>query len=120
MQHLKKLMLSRPYEARMSDQSLIKSEVGETYIDLIYATRNEDGAYAMIYLPQNKPVSIDLSKISGSTKKAWWFNPRTGESTSIKSIKGKSVQLFTPPIEEKDWVLVIDDASKKFLIPGAK
>jgi Protein of unknown function (DUF4038)/Putative collagen-binding domain of a collagenase len=120
MRHLKNLILSRPYETRISDQSLIKSEVGKTYVDLIYTTRNEDGAYAMIYLPQNKPVSIDVSKISGSMKNAWWFDPRTGKSTPIKSIKGKSTQLFTPPTEGKDWVLVIDDASKNFLTPGTK
>jgi hypothetical protein len=120
MQYLKKLMLSRPYETRVGDQSLIKSEVGKSYIDLVYATRNEDGSYAMIYLPQNKPVSIDLSKISGSLKNSWWFDPRTGKSIQGKSIKGKSTQTFTPPSEGQDWVLIIDDASKKFLIPETK
>jgi hypothetical protein len=120
MQHLKKLMLSRPYETRIGDQSLIKSEVGKSYIDLVYATRNEDGSYAMIYLPQNKPVSIDLSKISGSLKNSWWFDPRTGKSIQRKSIKGKSIQKFTPPNEGQDWVLVIDDASKNFLMPETK
>ena len=73
----------------------------------------------MIYLPQNKPVKIDLSKISGGTKNQWWFDVRTGKATSSKSIKGKGVTTFTPPKEGKDWVLVIDDASKGFGVPGA-
>jgi hypothetical protein len=120
MQYLKKLMLSRPYETRVGDQSLIKSEVGKSYIDLVYATRNEDGSYAMIYLPQNKPVSIDLSKISGSLKNSWWFDPRTGKSIQGKSIKGKSIQTFSPPKEGQDWILIIDDASKNFLILETK
>ncbi len=119
MQYLKNLMLSRPYETRIADQSIVRSALGKDHTDLIYATRNEDGAYAMIYLPQNKAVSIDLSKISGGIKNVWWVDPRTGVSQTVKSVKGKSVQSFIPPKEGKDWVLVIDDAAKKFSAPGS-
>ncbi|MBK5278434.1 MAG: glycoside hydrolase family 140 protein [Bacteroidia bacterium] len=117
MQHLKKLMLSRPYFSRIADQSLITSELGNSYIDLAYATRDFDNSYAMIYLPQAKSISIDLSKISGNEKTVWWFNPRTGESIKQKSSKGKSVETFTPPSNGKDWVLVIDDASRNYKLP---
>ena len=112
-------MLSRPYFNRIADQTLIKSSTGSTYVDLIYATRDENGSFAMIYLPQNIPVKIDVSKISGNTKNVWWFDVRTGKATKGKTIKGNNVQSFTPPAGvEKDWVLVIDDASKKFDAPG--
>lgn len=117
MVHLKNLMLSRPYNTRIADQSLIKSTNGKTYVDLIYATRDENKSYAMIYLPQNKPVRIDLGKISGSEKNVWWFDPTTGKSVAGKKVKS-GTQSFTPPKEGKDWVLVIDDASKNFGIPG--
>ena len=118
MKYLKKLMLSRPYFTRIADQSLIKSPVGTTYLDLVYATRDENKSYALIYLPQNKPVKIDLSKISGVTKNVFWYDVRSGKSTPSKSVKGNGVQSFSPPKEGKDWVLVIDDASKKFDAPG--
>jgi hypothetical protein len=118
MQHLKKLMLSRPYFTRMTDQSMIKSALGTTYIDIVYATRDENKSYAMIYLPQNKPVKIDLAKVSGRTKNVWWYDVRTGKSISSKSVSGNGVHSFTPPKEGKDWVLVIDDASKKYTIPN--
>jgi hypothetical protein len=123
MQHLKKLMLSRPFASRIGDQSLIKSAAGTTYQDLVYATRDANKSYAMIYLPQNKPVTIDLSKISGSTKNVWWFNPRTGLAVTGKAAKGSGAQSFSPPKEGtpdsyRDWVLVIDDASKKYSAPG--
>jgi hypothetical protein len=117
MVHLKNLMLSRPYTSRIADQSLIKSPNGKTYVDLIYATRDENQSYAMIYLPQNKPVSIDLSKISGSEKNTWWFDPTNGKATAGKKVKS-GTQTFTPPKHGKDWVLVIDDASKNFKAPG--
>jgi hypothetical protein len=48
----------------------------------------------------------------------WWFDPGTGKSTAEKSVKGTGIKAFTPPPGGKDWVLVIDDASKKFPAPG--
>jgi hypothetical protein len=119
MQYLKDLMLSRPYFSRIPDQNLIASARGTTYLDVIIATRDSNGSYAFIYLPQNSPVKIDISKVSGDTKNVWWFDPRTGKSAAGKSVKGNGIKSFTPPPGGKDWVLVIDDASKKFSTPGA-
>lgn len=118
MQYLKDLMLSRPYFTRIADQSLIKSSPGSTYVDYITATRDEAGSYAMFYLPQNKPVTVDLGKISGNTKNVWWYSPVSGKATVAPAVKGKASQSFTPPKEGKDWVLIIDDATKKFKTPG--
>jgi hypothetical protein len=118
MQYLKNLMLSRPYFTRINDQTIIKSKVTGSYIDYICATRDAEKSYAMIYLPENKSLKIDLSKISGATKNVWWFDPRTGKSTYSKSVKGNGTKTFTPPKLGKDWVLVIDDASKGFTEPG--
>ncbi len=119
MKHLKNLMLSRPYFTRIGDPSVILSGKGKDYVDLVYATRDEQGTYAMIYLPQNKPVTLDLSKVSGQTKNVWWYNPRTGNATKQKPVKSNQSQEFTPPKEGKDWILVIDDASKNFKAPGS-
>ena len=117
MQFLKNLLLSRPYLSRVADQSLIVSDKGSTYVDQVYATRDEPGTYAMVYLPQNKPVTVDLAKITGKEKIIWWFDPRTGKATKGKNVTTNN-QSFTPPATDQDWVLVIDDASKKFKIPG--
>jgi hypothetical protein len=117
MQHLKKLMLSRPYFSRIADQSLITSEAGSNYTDAIIATRDEKGTYAFIYLPQNKPVSIDLSKLSGNNKIITWFDPRTGKSIPEKPVKSNGVAIFTPPKKGIDWVLVIDDATLNYKTP---
>ena len=117
MQHLKKLMLSRPYFSRLADQSMIASEKGTDYKDLLIATRDEKGTYAFIYLPQNKPVSVDLSKITGDKKSITWFDPRTGNSIKQKAVSSKKVVTFTPPKEGIDWVLIIDDASLNYLTP---
>lgn len=117
MKHLKKLVLSRPYFSRIADQSLITSEKGSNYTDLLYAARDENKTYAIIYLPQNKPVTVDVSQLTGLTKTSWWFDPRTGKSFKGPAIKNNSTQTFTPPKDGKDWVLIIDDASKKYASP---
>jgi len=121
MKHIKKLFLSRPYFTRIPDQSLITSEKGSTYVDLIYAARDEDHSYAMIYLPQNKPVSIDMSKVSGTAKNTWWYNPRTGKAAKGRTITSNDQQPFIPPQSntagDQDWLLIIDDASKKYPSP---
>jgi hypothetical protein len=116
--HLKNLVLSRPYFSRIEDQRIIQSPVGSNYLDLVYAARDANTTYAFIYLPQNKPVKIDLNKISGSEKKGWWYDVRTGTAIAIPSVKSKGTQSFTPPKTGQDWVLVIDDASKNYKAPG--
>jgi hypothetical protein len=118
MQFLKKLMLSRPYFSRVADQSMIRSDAGTSYVDAIIATRDEDGTYAMIYLPQSKPVTVDLAAIKGKSKIIWWYNPRDGRASNGGVVKGRSIETFTPPQGGKDWVLVVDDASVGYGRPG--
>jgi hypothetical protein len=101
----------------MADQSLIAKEPGSTYKDAIIATRDEKGTYAFVYLPQNKPVSIDLGKISGDNKIITWFDPRTGKSNLEKPVRSNGVIIFTPPKKGMDWVLIIDDASLDYKTP---
>ena len=114
---LKKLMMSRPYFTRIPDQRLILSDKGSSYIDYISATRDANGSYAMIHLPLNKEVKVDLSKITGNTKNIFWFDPRTGISKEMKAVQSNKPMSFTPPAEGKDWVLIIDDAAKNYHAP---
>jgi len=117
MKYLKDLMLSRPYFVRVPDQTIILSKVGTDYKDLVMATRDANNTYAFIYLPQNEPVTIDVSRISGNTKKVYWYSPETGRVTPGADVKSGQ-RTFTPPKDGKDWVLVIDDASRKYPQPG--
>lgn len=122
LQYLKALMLSRPYFTRLPDPSIVVSDAGEGE-KRIGATRDQDGKYLMIYLPQGQAVTADLSRIAGRRAVGWWFNPRTGTATRIKqSFATKDPKRFTPPSggPELDWVLVIDDESQSFTAPGAK
>lgn len=117
MQHLRALIESRPYLARIPDQTLLISPAGAAESH-VRATRAVDGSYAFIYLPTHEPVSIDLSVLAGNRKRAWWYNPRTGTATTAEDAITASVASFTPPIDGPDWVLVLDDAAQNFAAPG--
>lgn len=127
MVHLKNLMLSRPYFVRIPDDTLVE-EIG-TSGDRMAATRASDGSYAMIYFPRETLIrKIFASKLSGAQIKAWWYNPRDGKcydqqgNETLKPFKefDKTDVIFNPPGENDslDWVLILDDASKSFAIPG--
>ena len=120
MQYLKNLMLSRPYFSRVVNQTIVAADKGTDYTNLLYATSDKNKSYAMIYLPHNRPVKINLSNVAGTTKNVWWYDVRNGKAIKGEPAKGNGVKLFTPPKHDRDWVLVIDDASKNFPPPGTK
>jgi hypothetical protein len=86
------------------------------------ATRDREGTYAMIYAPVSRPFSVWMDSITGLKVNAWWYNPRNGQATAIGTYDNKGTREFTPPDlgEMTDWVLVLDDASKRYSVPGAR
>ncbi len=120
MAHVKSLMLSRPMLLRVPDQSLLVSDAG-TGGEHVRAARAADGSYAFIYLPVPRSVTVAVEKLSGKNLRAWWYDPRTGKALRIGELVRKGEHTFTPPANaepSQDWVLVIDDVSKRFKEPG--
>ncbi len=131
MQHLRSLIESRPMANRIPDQSLLTSGQGSTGKGPSYcaATRASDGSYAFVYSTMGNPFAVDLTPLSGSMLHTWWYSPRDGRCYNIQRYptnepsiitKAKQPQQFTPPTSglNQDWVLVLDDADRKFSIPG--
>jgi hypothetical protein len=122
-QHARALLESRPYLSRVPDQSLITSEAGKGG-DRVQATCGEDGSFAFIYLPAQKPVTVHLGKLSGAKLRGWWFDPRDGSALPAGEFANDGEREFAPPAgpdkEPRDWVLVIDDVAKKFPVPGKR
>jgi hypothetical protein len=118
MQYVKALLLSRPFFERIPDQSLVAGEPGFQH-DYVIATRGID--YLFVYDYSGRKFKINMGIISGSTVKAWWFNPRNGNASLIGTFENSGTQTFDPPGEKaegNDWVLVMDDAAKKYDLPG--
>lgn len=126
MQYGRKLIESRPFLTRIPDNSIIVTDRVATSIPgagryRFAATRDSEGTYAMVYAPIGMTFKVKMDVIKGGKIKAWWFNPRDGKATSIGTFDNKSEQSFSPPNpgETIDWVLVLDDASKKYPAPGS-
>ncbi len=118
MRYVKALMLSRPVLLRVPDQTLLVSDPGKG-AEHVRSARAVDGSYAFVYLPVPKPVTVRLDKLSGKQVRAWWYDPRTGKATLIGEFASSGERTFTPKgLGETDWVLVLDDASKNFPLPG--
>ncbi|MBN2270599.1 MAG: glycoside hydrolase family 140 protein [Sedimentisphaerales bacterium] len=133
MQHLRRLMESRPIQRLVPDQSILRSDAGDTRKDASYCAvlRSIEPGCAMVYCAKGLPFAIDLSKISGATLNAWWYSPRDGlpYSTEFEQIQTpfatlhtKGTHTFTPPStgQNQDWVLILDDAVAGFPTPGTR
>lgn len=107
MKHLRALMESRDFLARIPDQGLLASDPGERG-SRVQATRAGDGGYAMVYLPGKHPVQVHMDRLRGPYLKAQWYDPRLGVYQSINTYEAGGVQAFTPPAYGPDWVLVLD------------
>lgn len=121
------LMESRPYLTRIPDPSLVVEQTPNTAWPgqgryRFVATRDDGGSYAMIYAPVGRRFTVRLDALSGSTLRAWWFNPRDGSAQLLGEFEKSDQREFTPPApgELLDWVLVLDDAAKNYPAPGTR
>jgi hypothetical protein len=115
MQYVKRLMLMLPYFDRVADQSVLVGEYGKRY-ERPVASRGKD--YIVAYTYVGGALDVDLSRISGSQKKAWWYSPSTGEFRFIGEFADSKCQHFAPDAPYGpgyDQVLVIVDASKDYI-----
>lgn len=119
MRHLRSLVESRPWHTMVPDQGIIVAGQGAGKGHL-QAARAADGKFLFVYVPSGNKLTVDMTKIRGSTAVGYWFNPRSGQSSRIGQYPCSGAREFTPPSQrlDNDWVLVLDDASAGFLNAG--
>jgi len=120
MTRLKTVLTSRAWHELVPDEKheVVIDGLGEFRgLDYLAAARTSDGGTLMAYLPTARAFTVDLSKITGEKAQAWWFNPRTGQSESAGEFATGGKKKFTSP-SDGDWVLIVDDASRKLPPPG--
>jgi len=119
MKYLRFLIESRPFLNRIPDPSLVV--VAPTGgLDQVVATRADDGSYGMIYSPRGKPLTVALDRLSGDRLTIWWYNPRNGSAETDGDCDQHGERVFRPPTrgDGQDWVLVLDDAEKRYVSTG--
>jgi len=109
MHYLRQLIESCPSPDRIPDQSLVVGDAGKG-LDHVAAMRAPDGSWAMLYLPQGKPVQVALAELGIGRVRASWFNPRTGSFSPAPDPTPARKGIFDPPTsgEGQDWVLVLE------------
>jgi len=120
MMHWGRLFNSRRWFDLIPDQKheVVTRGLGEFLgLDYLAAARTTDGSTVIAYMPTARTITVDLSKVSGSRAKAWWFDPRTGKAELRGEFPTAELKDFTPP-GEGDWVLVFEDEGKNLPAPG--
>jgi hypothetical protein len=137
MRHWRRLLESRSVLIREPNTTLIVSPPGSFEGtarrepgNYRLATRAADGSYAFVYSTRGLDFTVDLGRISGREVRAWWLNPRDGQcydeagratTAPCGTYPTSGPRTFDPPGEagpDHDWVLVLDDASHGYGIPG--
>ena len=121
------LMESRPFLTRVPDNEIVVVDRVNTSVPgagryKFVATRDSEGSYAMVYVPVGRRFSVNMDKIKGDRVVAWWYNPRNGESVKIGTYQASGTASFISPDagENLDWILVLDNAAKKYPAPGTR
>ncbi len=116
---LRNLMLSRPFFARVPDQTLVLHQVSEDAALHVQATRDLKSTYAFVYFPiSGLTVHLNLTSMSGRHLRAWWYDPRTGTGTIFAEFDATPERAFESPQNGQDWILVLDDVSARYGPPG--
>jgi hypothetical protein len=84
----------------------------------VATSRASTGETVMAYVPvAGTVVTVDMTKLSGASATAFWYDPVTGAATPIGTFGTLGTQNFTSPGEA--LALILDDASLGFKPPGS-
>ena len=87
------------YELIPDDKHEVVTEgLGEfTGLDYLTAARTKDGETVIAYMPTARPITVDMTKISGKEAKTVWFNPRTGQVRFRRAVSVDLQARIPPP-----------------------
>jgi hypothetical protein len=119
MGHLRRLFESRPFQKLVPDQSILLNGP-DTGAAKVRAALARDGSFAFVYSPRGEPFMVRVSAIRSARVRAIWFDPRYGIAEPIHTTDSPGFQTFVPPTRGRgcDWLLVLDDATASFPVPG--
>lgn len=112
-----KLMRSRKWWTFVPDYSntVVTSSKGSE-LNYHATAREVTGETVMVWCPDTNQVTVDMTKISGSIAKCYWWNPSDNSSVLIGTFNTTGTRNFTPSSARK--VLVLDNESLGLAAPG--
>jgi len=120
MGYVRRLFDSRPFQQLEPAQQIIR-DGPRTGGAKIRAALARDGSFAFIYSPRGEKFTVDKSAIRAGRVKEIWYDPRYGVAYHIHTSDNAGFQTYTPPTSGpgNDWLLILEDASAGFPLPGA-
>lgn len=86
-------------------------------IDYVCDARTRDSSTLIAYIPRGHPLLVNLAAMAGKQARAWWYDPRKGSAIRIGNFPCIGNRNFVPP-SNRDWILVMDEASRNIPPPG--
>jgi hypothetical protein len=118
MGHLKALVESRPFWETVPALGILSDGMGKE-LETVRALKCKH--YGMIYFPKNRSFTLNLNTLEEAPGPfvLWWFDPRSGQATSVGEFV-KGVHTLSTPSTPGDWVLVMDNKGSRFGPPGER
>jgi hypothetical protein len=85
--------------------------------DYVTAARTPDGSLVMAYMPTYRPITVDMTKLSGPAT-GQWYDPSCGKyiPTEGSPYTNSGKHMFIPARHnadgDEDWVLVLESSKK--------
>lgn len=107
-----------PWQEASNNQALILNENPENP-GFRMALIGKQNDYMLAYTPWGRELEIDLSKLDADKVVAYWYNPRSGDSTKIGQYSTSKKVTFKPWSNGRgsDFVLVLLKESSKYKLP---
>jgi hypothetical protein len=83
------------------------------------AAKSKDSRTLIVYSPDKRILTLNLSELSGKNSNCRWINPSDGKSYYVGLITNKGSRTFTPP-GDGDWLLVLDDKKPNLSSTGSQ
>jgi len=124
MAHVQALFEPRPWHELVPEQNhtVVTAGWGKFgEFDYAPAARTSDGRLVMVYIPDKRTITVDMSKLSGPIH-ARWYDPASGKFQEIggaAAMPNAGSRKFTTPGDNadgpgnSDWVLVLETVMTK-------
>jgi hypothetical protein len=90
------------------DRTLVSGGRGEARgLNQIGAARSGDGRLAIVYVPEQRPITIETDVLAGPAVTATWFDPVTGQRLPGGTLAVNGPAVLTSPYPE-DAVLLLE------------
>ena len=115
MKYLRRLIEMLPYDELIPDQEIVAGVNGERY-ERVVAARGRD--WMILYTYTNRRFMVNLDKIKGDKKRAWWYDVTDGTILYAGDYTGGVAGFHYAGVPEgagNDRVLIITDADADYI-----